>query len=95
MPPVKPTETKQVLETLFDLKLSDAGVHVVFRPTNSLYSFHLLTEENDVGGLGRLSAEGHVRQVGANGRTDEYDPQEVYRMAFSLASTAAKRGWGL
>ncbi len=61
MPPVKLTETKQVLETLFDLKLSDAGVHVVFRPTKSHYSFGWLTEEYDVGRSGPLSPQGHVR----------------------------------
>ncbi len=94
MPPGKSAETKQVLETLFDLKFSDAGVHVVFRPTNSHYSFHCLAEQYDVGRLGPLSPGGHVR-VGSNGHADEYDPQEVYDMAFSLASRAARRGGGL
>ena len=80
-------QTKQILKTLFDLKLSEAGVHVVFRPTNSQYFFHRLQDD-----AGHLLSEGTfatLRMVDSDG----YDQREVYRMALSLASAAANRAW--
>jgi hypothetical protein len=32
----------------FDTAMTDAGVNVTFKPTNSIYSFHRLPESGDV-----------------------------------------------
>jgi hypothetical protein len=79
--------TKQIMKTLFDLKLSETGVHVVFRPTNSHYFFHRL--QDDAGPLSPDRTFATFRMVDPDG----YDQHEVYRMALSLASAAANRAW--
>jgi hypothetical protein len=80
-------QDKQILKTLFDLELSEAGVHVVFRPTNSHYFFRRL--HDDASRLLPERALATFPMVDPDG----YDQHEVYRMALSLASAAANRAW--
>jgi hypothetical protein len=82
---------KRATEADFDIKLSEAGVTAIFKPTNSHYSFNRLVEPRDVAQYGPLSPDARVRHAGPTGDTGDYDSRQVQQMAFVLASLAAKR----
>jgi hypothetical protein len=48
----------------FDTAVTEAGVNVTFKPTNSIYSFYRLAESEDVARLGPVS-KGSVRHGNA------------------------------
>jgi hypothetical protein len=51
----------------FDTAVTEAGVNVTFKPTNSIYSFYKLAGSDDVARLGPVSL-GPVRHAGPRGR---------------------------
>jgi hypothetical protein len=74
----------------FDAAVTEAGVRVTFKPTNSVYSFYRLADSDDVARLGPASAE---RVSGASGDTEDYPPDEVQQMAQRIASEVAGSVW--
>ena len=67
----------------------ETGVDVLFKPTNSHYSFGLLADPDDIDKYGPLSP-GSVRHAGAIADTDRYDGAAVERMAHELAVEAVR-----
>jgi hypothetical protein len=67
----------------FDIQSDEAGVTVIFKPTESEYRFFLLAE----GGGVSLANVRHAK----TGDTDDYPSSEVQEQAFRLASEHAKR----
>jgi hypothetical protein len=59
---------KHPVRSDFDTAVSEAGVTVSFKPTNSIYSFYRLADSNDVARLGPVSLA-RVRHAGATGDT--------------------------
>ena len=76
--PTKNDFTVDVLE-------SGGGVTVLFKPTQSYYTFSRLADQKD----GPLSPEPNVRHAGPSGDTGDYRSDEVLAMARSLALDAA------
>ena len=83
---------KHPVETDFDTSVTEAGVTVTFKPTNSIYSFYRLADTDDIARLGPVSP-GHVRHAGPTGDTGHYAPNEVQDMALRIASEAATAIW--
>jgi hypothetical protein len=81
---------KHPVRSDFDTAVSEAGVTVTFRPTNSIYSFYRLADGNDVARLGPVSLE-HVRHAG--GDTEGYPSDEVQEMAQRIAAEVASSVW--
>jgi hypothetical protein len=57
---------KHPVRSDFDTAVTEAGVNVTFKPTNSMYSFYRLAESEDVARLGSVSLE-RVRHAGRSG----------------------------
>jgi hypothetical protein len=74
----------------FDTAVTEAGVTVTFKPTNSIYSFYRLGESDDVA---RLVSLERVRHAGAGGDTEDYPPDEVQEMAKRIALEVAASVW--
>jgi hypothetical protein len=71
----------------FAVDVSEAHVSVVFRPSNSHYSFNRLADPDDIARDGPLSRSPNVRH-GATGDTGDYPPDEVAQLAYTLAVKA-------
>jgi hypothetical protein len=82
---------KHPVRSDFDTAVTEAGVTVTFKPTNSIYSFYRLAETNDLAPLGPVSfadvSLAGVQQAGPN--TEDYPPAEVQEMAQRIASEIA------
>jgi hypothetical protein len=78
----------------FDTAVSEAGVTVTFKPTNSIYSFYRLADSNNVARLGPVSL-GRMRHAGATGDTEGYPSDEVQEMAQRIAVEVASSVWRL
>jgi hypothetical protein len=76
----------------FDAAVTQAGVSVTFKPTNSIYSFYRLAESNDIARLGPVSL-GNVRHAGPSGDTEDYSSGEIQAMAQRIASEVAASVW--
>jgi hypothetical protein len=74
---------KHPVRSDFYTVVTEAGVNVTFKPTNSVYSFFRLAEVNDNGRLGPISFAG-VLHAGRN--TEDYSPDKVRDMAERIAS---------
>jgi hypothetical protein len=74
---------KHPVRSDFHTVVTEAGVDVTFKPTNSVYSFLRLAEANDIGCLGPVSFAG-VLHAGRN--TEDYSPGKVQDMAQRIAS---------
>jgi hypothetical protein len=74
---------KHPVRSDFYTVVTEAGVNVTFKPTNSVYSFLRLAEANDIGCLGPVSFAG-VLHAGRN--TEDYSPGKVQDMAQRIAS---------
>ena len=72
----------------FDTAVTEAGVNVTFKPTNSIYSFYRLAESEDIARLGPVS-KGPVRHAGPSGDTEDYSSDEVQDMALRVAAEVA------
>jgi len=67
---------KQPTKADFDVKVDDAGVHVLFRPTDSYYDYLFLAD-------GGLSLPG-IRHAQPGG-TGDYASSDVEAMAYEVA----------
>ena len=85
---------KHPVKSDFDTAVTEAGVNVTFRPTNSIYSFYRLADSEDVARLGPVSLE-RVRHAGSSGDTDDYPSDEVQIMAQHIASEVAASVWSV
>jgi hypothetical protein len=83
---------KHPVERDFDTSVTEAGVTVTFKPTNSIYSFYRLADTEDIARLGPVSP-GHVRHAGPTGDTGDYAANEVQDMTLRIASEAATAIW--
>jgi hypothetical protein len=76
---------KHPVRSDFDTAVSEAGVNVTFKPTNTIYSFYRLAGSDDVARVGPVSS-GQVRHAGPRGDTEDYPADEVQNMAQRIAS---------
>ena len=77
----------------FDTAVTETGVRVTFKPTNSIYSFIRLAGTDDVARLGPVSRS--VGHGGSRGDTEDYASEEVQDMAQRIASQVAASVWSL
>jgi hypothetical protein len=87
-------DMKHPVKSDFDTAVTEAGVNVTFRATNSIYSFYRLADSEDVARLGPVSLE-RVRHAGSSGDTDDYPSDEVQIMAQHIASEVAASVWSV
>jgi hypothetical protein len=78
----------------FDTAVTEAGVNVTFKPTNSIYSFFRLAESEDIARLGPVSLE-RVRHARPSGDTEDYPSDEVQDMAQRIASDVGASVWSV
>ena len=78
----------------FDTAVTEAGVNVTFKPTNSIYSFYRLAESEAVARVGPVSL-GHVRHAGRSGDTEDYPADEVQDMAQRIAAEVGASVWSV
>jgi hypothetical protein len=83
---------KHPVRSDFDSAVTEAGVTVTFKPTNSIYSFYRLAESEDTARLGPVSP-GRVRHAGASGDTGDYPADEVQDMAQRIAAEVGASVW--
>jgi hypothetical protein len=76
----------------FDSAVTEAGVTVTFKPTNSIYSFYRLAQSEDIARLGPVSP-GRVRHAGPSGDTGDYPADEVLDMAQRIAAEVGASVW--
>jgi hypothetical protein len=79
---------KHPVEGDFATTVTEAGVTVTFRPTNSIYSFYRLADSNEIGRLGPVSPA-RVQHAGPSGDTGDYAQDEVQDMATRIAAEVA------
>ena len=85
---------KHPVRSDFDTAVTEAGVSVTFKPTNSLYSFYRLAGSDDVARLGPVSL-GQVRHAGPSGDTGDYLSGEVQAMAQRIAVEVGASVWSV
>jgi hypothetical protein len=85
---------KHPVRSDFDTAVTEAGVNVTFKPTNSIYSFYRLAESEDVARLGPVSLE-RVRHAGPSGDTEDYPSDEVQAMAQRVAAEVGASVWSI
>ncbi len=73
----------------FDTAVTEAGVTVTFKPTNSVYSFYRLAGSDDIARIGPVSPQ-HAEPSGDGG---DYASDEVQAMAQQIASETAASVW--
>ena len=78
-------------ESNFHVVASKAAIEVIFKPTNSHYTFTHFVDRRDIVEFGPLSPDPRIRHAGRSGDTGAYSAHEVQAMAFRLASDAARR----
>jgi hypothetical protein len=74
----------------FATVVTEAGVNVTFKPTNSIYSFYRLAGSYDIARLGPVSLAG-VRHAGRD--TGDYPAGEIQAMAQHIAAEMAGAVW--
>jgi hypothetical protein len=85
---------KHPVRSDFDTAVTEAGVNVTFKPTNSIYSFYRLAESEDIARLGPVSLE-RVQHAGPSGDTEDYPSDEVQDMAQRIASEVGASVWSV
>jgi len=78
---------KHPLRSDFDTLVTDQSVIVTFTQTNSRYSFHRLTNPNNIARVGPVSFAG-VQHAGRG--TGDYSSDEVQNMAQHIAAEFAQ-----
>jgi len=73
----------------FATVVTEAGVSVTFKPTNSVYTFYRLTAGEDVGPIAFAGVEHAGRDTG------DYPADEVQAMAQRIASELGKSLWSI
>jgi hypothetical protein len=61
---------KHPVESDFDTSVTEGGVVITFKPTNSIYSFNRLADTDDIARLGPVSP-GYVQHAGPTGVTGD------------------------
>ena len=79
---------KYATENDFEVTEEDGGITVLFKPTQSHYRFRRLADPKEIDRFGPLSPA-RVRHAGHSGDTGEYRPDQVFKMASSLAMKKA------
>ena len=82
-----PDARRHPVRSDFHAVVTEAGVNVTFKPTNSVYSFYRRADAQDVGCLGPILFAG-VLHAGRN--TEDYSPDKVQELAQRIASELAK-----
>jgi hypothetical protein len=83
---------KHPVESDFDTAVTEAGVTVKFKPTNSIYDFYRLADSEDIARIGPVSPA-RVRHAAPSGDTEDYPSDEVRDMAQRIATEVAKSVW--
>ena len=86
-----PDAMKHSVRSDFHTVVTEAGVSVTFKPTNSVYSFCRLADANDIGRLGSISFAGVVHAE--HNTTEDYSPDEVQDLAQRIASEFVGSVW--
>jgi hypothetical protein len=86
--------TKHPVKGDFDTAVTEAGVTVTFKPTNSIDSFYRLADSEDIARNGPVSPA-RVRHAGPSGDTNDYLSDEVQDMAQRIAADIAKSVWSV
>jgi hypothetical protein len=81
---------KQPVENDFEVTGTGAGVEVIFKSTNSHYSYNRLVDDRDIARFGPISPA-RVRHAGRTGDTGDYSSADVEAMALRLAAAAVGR----
>ena len=81
---------KQPVGNDFEVTVTGAGVEVIFKPTNSHYSYNRLVDDRDIARFGPISPA-RVRHAGRTGDTGDYSSADVEAMALRLAAAAVGR----
>jgi len=76
----------------FATAVTEAGVTVTLKPTESIFSFYRLPDSDDIARLGAVSLAG-VQHAGPSGDTGDYPADEVQAMAQQIASEAGAAVW--
>jgi hypothetical protein len=76
----------------FATVVTEAGVSVTFKPTNSVYTFYRLTAGEDFARLGPVAFAG-VEHAGRD--IEDYPADEVQAMAQRIASELGKSLWSI
>lgn len=84
----------QPTESDFEIAVTDGGVRVTFKPTNSVFSFYRLADTEDIARVGPTSLA-NVRHSGRSGDTEDYPADKVQAMAERLAVETAKTAWSV
>jgi hypothetical protein len=71
----------------FIVNVEESNVSVIFKPSDSYYSFGRLADPEDIARYGPLSQSPNVRHA-KTGDTGDYPSEEVAQMAHSLAVKA-------
>jgi hypothetical protein len=82
---------KQPLRKDFHTVVTEAGVSVTFKPTNSVYRFCRIADANDIGRLGAISFAGIINAE--HDTAEDYSPDEVQDMAARIASEFVGSVW--
>ena len=85
---------KHPVRSDFDTAVTEAGVSVTFKPTDTLYSFYRLAGSDDVARLGPVSLA-QVRHAGPRGDTGDYPSDEVQNMAQRIAAEVGASVWSV
>jgi hypothetical protein len=83
---------KHPVRSDFDAAVTEAGVNVTFKPTNSIYSFYRVADTNIIARLGPASFAG-VQHEGRD--TEDYPSDEVQDLAQEIASEHARSIWSV
>ena len=85
---------KHPVKSDFETVVTEAGVTVTFKPTNSIYSFYRLAESEDVARLGPVSLD-RARHAGLSDDAEDYPSDEVQAMAQRIASEVGSSVWSV
>jgi hypothetical protein len=85
---------KHPVRSDFDTAVTEAGVTVTFKPTNSIYSFYRLADSEDIARLGPVSPS-RFRHAGPRGDTEDYPADEIQDMAQHIAAEVGTSIWSV
>ena len=85
---------KQPTPADFIVEVKESSVSVIFKPSNTDYTFHRLADAEDIARYGPLSRSPNVGH-GDSGDTSDYPSEEVAQMAHSLAVRLKSHPGGL
>jgi hypothetical protein len=72
----------------FDAEVTDGGVTVTFRPPQTIITYLLLADPEDIAKVGPVSPDASVRHVGSTGDFGDYSSSEVLTVPREVAAEA-------